>query len=190
MSSKSIKSSQGGTMKSKEIAEKYLLDQKELDSFILGSQLKFMSSFFNGVEVFEEPEIVYQEFIKYKEAKKEAENKQESLTGTENGKESSTETDKSNNPGFFKKKIMEQGDRKVQKELERINLGELNDPETMEKVKQVILRTGSHEYIHAGIQQSLNASQQKSIALLLDTIVEQNWILIYQLDSIASKLKD
>ena len=51
-------------MNTKEIAKKYSINQRDLDAFVLTSNLKFKSTLFNGIEVLEDPDVVYDAYIK------------------------------------------------------------------------------------------------------------------------------
>lgn len=57
-------------MNTKEIAKKYSINQRDLDAFVLTSNFKFKSTLFNGIEVSEDPDIVYDAFIKNSETDK------------------------------------------------------------------------------------------------------------------------
>ena len=57
-------------MNTKEIAKKYSINQRDLDAFVLTSNFKFKSTLFNGIEVSEDPDVVYDAYIKNSETDK------------------------------------------------------------------------------------------------------------------------
>ena len=57
-------------MNTKEIAKKYSINQRDLDAFVLTSNFKYKSTLFNGIEVSEDPDVVYDAYIKNSETDK------------------------------------------------------------------------------------------------------------------------
>lgn len=57
-------------MYTKEIASRYQIDQSDLDTFVLNSDLKYKSTMFNGIEVFEDSQLVVDKYREYAVLKK------------------------------------------------------------------------------------------------------------------------
>ncbi len=91
--------------------------------------------------------------------------------------------------GLFDK-VKEAGDKKNQAQFEKFKITELRDIEIKAMAEDVVTRNANDDYITAGIQREINGSPLKSSALLLRTIQEQNWIIIRQLDKIATLLSE
>ena len=52
-------------MNTRDIAAKYSIDLKKLETFVLGSKLTFKSTMFSGIEVNEDPDYVYEVYQDY-----------------------------------------------------------------------------------------------------------------------------
>ena len=61
-------------MYAKDIAARYEIDQKDLESFILNSDLKYKASLLYGVEVFEDAQLVINKYREYCRIREEREN--------------------------------------------------------------------------------------------------------------------
>ena len=81
-------------MYTKEIAAQYKIDQKELENFILNSDLNYKSTLFNGIEVFEEAQTVVSQYREYAIIKKERDLQKEEEVRQENELEEQKKAEK------------------------------------------------------------------------------------------------
>ena len=80
----------------------------------------------------------------------------------------------------------EKNERKVQELLNKYGLQELSDPRDIQSVKQIAYKLAGSNLINLGAAMS-GLPQDVGKMTLLQTIVEQNWIIIRQLDKLNNK---
>jgi len=80
----------------------------------------------------------------------------------------------------------EKQERKVQAILEKYGLQELSDPRDIASVKSIAQKLAGNNLITAGTAMA-GLPQDVAKLTLLQSIVEQNWIIIRQLDKLNSK---
>lgn len=80
----------------------------------------------------------------------------------------------------------EKQERKVQAILDKYGLQELSDPRDIASVKAIAQKLAGNNLITAGTAMA-GLPQDTAKLTLLQSIVEQNWIIIRQLDKLNSK---
>ena len=80
----------------------------------------------------------------------------------------------------------EKQERKVQAILDKYGLQELSDPRDIASIKAIAQKLAGNNLITAGTAMA-GMPQDVAKLTLLQSIVEQNWIIIRQLDKLNSK---